>query len=591
MISNKIIITYNAKTNRLIFKVPFHLSDAVRNFPSRRFDPKSKTWAVPVVKANINYLRESWHVYDYSMDDESVSVVDSWKQLSAQPKHVPFPVHLYDFKKAAVPYDPMEHQFKMLDNAYGQKAHAWFAKMGTGKTFAAIHLACARFLAGEIDAVMIISPSTLRLTWSKEFAKYATVAYDFKSHDTKAPWLKEFYSKLPDIREPMPVLAVSVEGLGVSEALYDSACGFIPGRRVFVICDESSRIKNPDAKRTARAIMLGNAAEYRLILNGTPIALGLHDLWSQYEFLDPNIIGMGDYWAFKTRYIVMGGYENKQKVGVQNVEELMQKIIPFTTEVGKDVLNLPPKVMKQFYCEASKEQRRLFKLIIKGPTGAPDEPIIKVENVLEKHLRLQQVVGGWLPRGRVVVTEIDGEEVATVETTLEPLAENPKMDLLLATIEGNYIGSKFIVWTKQVHEIEAIRDRLSEIYGPKSVECYYGKTAMEDRSRIEDRYCNDTTMRFFIGNPVAAGLGLTLISGENDVMLYYTGTNAYIDRAQSEDRSHRIGQTNSVVVGDFIMERTVDVSIAESIAAKMDIEEYLMTKIAAGINPYDQMLG
>lgn len=326
----------------------------------------------------------------------------------------------------------------------------------------------------------------------------------------------------------------------------------------------------------------------RGILNGTPIALGLHDLWSQYEFLDPNILGCGDYWSFKNRYVEMGGYRDAegramQIVGYTNVNELMDLVQPYTKIVSKKVLNLPPKIPKERWIEPTKEQKALFKLIIKGSLGLPDEADIKSDNTLERMLRLRQVVGGWLPRAhRSIETGPDGIEMEVVKTILEPLEKNPKMDDLFEMIKDNFNGNKFIIWSTFVHEIEYIRDNLSFAYGPASVECYYGKTAMEDRSRIEDRYCNDTSMRFFIGNPSAAGLGLTLISGENDVMVYYSGTSAFIDRAQSEDRAHRLGTINSVVVMDLLMEKTVDVVIKDATDRKMDLSEFVKERLSDG---------
>lgn len=587
-------VIYDEAKKRLVFDCPFMLSDVIREFPSRRFEPKSKKWHAPLVRANVLHFREVARKYEFRLDGSAADALARFEQLTQAPKKVPFPTHVYDFKRSKTAFDPMDHQGKMLDMAWGLTAAAWFAKMGTGKTFAAIHLACARYEAGLIDRVVILCPSTLRLTWMKELAKYATIEYDARVHDTKAKWLDEFYSKkVQPGRDPMQVLLVSVEGLGVSEALFDSACGAYVNSRVFTICDESSRIKTHNAKRTERAITLGAASVYRLILNGTPIALGIQDLYAQYEFLDPNIIGAGDYYAFKTRYMVMGGFEGKKIVGYQNVEELMSLIIPYTIEVGKEVLNLPPKVPMQFDCQATPEQKGLFRLIVKGKgkSGLAVEPEIKVENALERNLRLQQVIGGWLPRAIKSQKVIDGIECEVTNTVLEPLKQNPKLDLLMGLIEDHYEGSKFIIWSTFTHEIEAIAELLKKKYGDRSVECYYGGTKIEARSAIEDRYCNDESMRFFIGNPSAAGLGLTLISGMDDKMFYYTGTNAYIYRAQSEDRSHRKGQERSVVVGDLVMERSYDVSIQESIQMKMDVEEYLMTKIAAGVDPYDNMLG
>jgi SNF2 family DNA or RNA helicase len=569
-LTNTVHVDYDTKTRRLKMTYPFFLADAARNFPSRRFDPKSKTWRMPLVRGNIFHLKESAHIVKYEMTDAAVAAIADYENLMSGPKYQPFPYHLYDFKKSEKAYEPMEHQRKMLDKAWNLPAIAWFAKMGTGKTFAAIHLACARFKAGLIDSVVIVCPSTLRSTWRKELAKYSTVEYDFKIHETKAAWLKEFYADRKS--GALQILAVSVEGLGVSPALYDSVCGFFPGREVMVIMDESSRIKNPAAKRTERTIEFRDAAKYRVILNGTPIALGIQDLWSQYEFLDPNIIGSGDYWSFKTRYLTMGGYEMKQIVGVQNIEELMKLIEPYTVEVSKDVLNLPPKIPKTRYCSATPEQKMLLRLVKTGNSTDPNAPLIKVDNVLERVLRWRQIVGGWIPR----------QDPLTEKVTLEPLKENPKINLLFDTIADHYEGSKFIIWSTFIHEIEYIADKLATDYGQDAVRKYYGATDKLERSKIEDAYCNDPRLRFFIGNPATAGLGLTLVSDMDDVMVYYSGTNAYIDRAQSEDRAHRIGQHSSVVVMDLVMEKTIDEQIIAANAEKMSVEEYIMLRLKNG---------
>jgi SNF2 family DNA or RNA helicase len=579
--NSKIVVQFDPKTRRLVFTVPFFLADAVREFPSRRFEPRTKTWRVPLLKSNMQHLARVQHKYSFDIAPEAQAAIEDYERLTAAPKKVPFPQHVYDFTKSTTGYAPMAHQLTMLDTSWGLNASAWFAKMGTGKTFAAIHLAFARWVAGEIDAVVIICPSTLRSVWRKEFAKFATGPYEYRVHEQRASWYDDFCRESSPDR--LQVLAVSVEGLGISGGLYDSVCQFYSrGKRVLTICDESSRIKNPDAKRTERTIELGRASAYRLILNGTPIAVGIQDLWSQYEFLDPNIIGMGDFWAFKTRYLVKGGYENKKIIGYQNVDELMALVAPYTAVVGKEVLDLPPKVMTERFVQITPQQRKLLKLVAKGSSPDPDAPYIKADNVLEKVLRARQIVGGWLPKGHIEQRLIGGEMIEEVTTELVPLDDNPKLNGLIELIEDNYDGSKFIIWSTFVHEIEAIRDILQLTYGAQKVECYYGGVEMSDRSRIEDRYCNDPTMRFFIGNPAAAGLGLTLISGENDVMVYYSGTNAYIDRAQSEDRAHRIGQKNTVAIVDMIAEKTIDEVIVESIRNKTDVETFVTTKIRDG---------
>jgi len=569
-LNTAIKVDFEPKTRRLQMAAPFFLADAMRSFPSRRFNPKDKTWRMPLVRGNINHLYETKHLYLYELSEGAVDAIKNYEALTAGPVYQPFPYHLYDFTASKAKYEPMDHQRKMLDKAWNLPACSWFAKMGTGKTFAAIHLACARYKAGLIDSVVIISPSTLRSTWRKELAKYATVDYDFKVHETKAPRLKEFYADRTSGH--LQILAVSVEGLGVSSALYDSACGFFPHRNVMVIVDESSRIKNPSAQRTERTIEFRDPSKYRLILNGTPIAIGIQDLWSQYEFLDPNIIGSGDYWSFKSRYLMMGGYENKQIVGVQHIEELMKTIEPYTVEVGKEVLNLPPKLPKTRYLTVTTEQKALLRQVKTGLALSEDSVHIKVDNVLERVLRYRQIVGGWLP----------ATDPLTEKVTLKPLRENPKMDLLFEVISDNYPGSKFIIWSSFVHEIERIAELLTVVYGHDAVAKYYGATDKSERSGIEDRYCRDPSLRFLIGNPATAGLGLTFVSDMNDVMIYYSNTNAYIDRAQSEDRAHRIGQMNPVVVLDLVAERTIDEIMVDAHNTKMSVEEYIMKRLADG---------
>lgn len=578
---NNIEISFVQKTRRLALKVPFYLNEAVREIPSRKFDPKTKLWMVNLTPANVRFLQSSQLNLKYT--EEAREAIMNMEQIIQTPVIVQFPYDKYDFMKAAKPFAPMNHQYRMLDYGWSLKTCAWIAKMGTGKTYAGIHLMCARWAHHQIDQVVVICPSGLKTTWAKEFAKYGTVPYRYLEHDTKAPWIKTYMKETNEsirARGELPIITVSVEGLGVSENLYDSVCGLLVGRRTLMVIDESSRIKNHKAQRTQRTWNFTDITDYRLILNGTPIALGIQDLFAQYEFLDPNIIGCGDYWAYKTRYIETGGFEGKQIISYKHMDELMNLIMPYTVEVSKDVLKLPPKVPKQRYIKASPEQKRLFKLIIKGnKTGDPNLPLIKTTNSLERNLRLQQVIGGWLPRW---IPNPTGDDVNDGKTILEPLKDNPKMDDLFQMIEDNFVGSKFIIWTTFVHEIEFIAEHLEKKYGQKAVRKYYGATAKADRSQIEDDYCNDPTMRFFVANPATAGLGLTLISGENDIMWYYSGTNRYIDRAQSEDRAHRIGQDNTVVVGDSIMENTLDEAIFASKEAKIDLEAYIFEKLKRG---------
>jgi SNF2 family DNA or RNA helicase len=567
---NTIKVEFDPKRNRLLMSGGFHLVDIFRSFPSRRFDPKSKKWAIPLVKQNVLYFHEVRRKYDVEATPDVSAAVNDFERLTAPPSYSPVPRLAFDKS----PYAPMEHQWDMLDKGWDLKGYALLAAMGTGKTFVVVQMARIRYECGRIKRFVVICPQTLRRTWRREFEKYAPGLADCR--DLGSPGYEKWASD-PDQKQ-LKVLLVSVEGLGISPRLADLVYCFLRGQDVMIVCDESSRIKNPEAVRTKRSIEIAAYCKYRMILNGTPIAKGIQDLWAQYEFLDPNIIGSGDYWAFKTRYVVMGGYENKQVIGYSNVEELMKLIQPYTLEVDKKVLKLPDKVYKTVEVSATPDQEKLFSKIL---TGIGDGPMIKVQNVLEKMLRLQQVIGGFEP-----ATDPD-----TMVTTTTPLPKNPKMSALMDLIEDNRHGNKFVIWARYIPEIEHITSMLREKFGADSCVTYYGQTSAVDRGIAEDRYCRDPKCRFLVGNPAAAGLGLTFISGENDVMVYYSGTFAYIDRSQSEDRSHRIGQKNSVTVVDFIMKDTLDEAIQAAIRDKKDMDQFVKDWINSGKSVRDLVHG
>ena len=86
---------------------------------------------------------------------------------------------------------------------------------------------------------------------------------------------------------------IGIESIQNSDRIYLDIYNKVQkANKAFIVCDESLKIKNYEAKRTQRLIELSKISEYRLVLNGTPISRNLLDLWPQMEFLSPKILGM-----------------------------------------------------------------------------------------------------------------------------------------------------------------------------------------------------------------------------------------------------------------------------------------------------------
>lgn len=91
----------------------------------------------------------------------------------------------------------------------------------------------------------------------------------------------------------MPAHYCGVESLSASDRIFMELHGRVATAACpFIVVDESLKIKNAEAKRTRRLLELGKMAEYKLVLNGTPVSRNLMDMWSQMEFISPRILNM-----------------------------------------------------------------------------------------------------------------------------------------------------------------------------------------------------------------------------------------------------------------------------------------------------------
>lgn len=191
------------------------------------------------------------------------------------------------------------------------KGFGFLFEMGCGKTLTSIAVAGAGYKLGHLKRALIIAPTSVYAVWPKEFQEYADFPYTVRTLlGTKAQRLKE----LGDLEKwPFPALLVAVINYestwrdGIFEALQEFNADLI-------VCDESQRIKTHDAAQSKAVHRLGDRARYKLILSGTPVQNDAMDIFSQYRFLDPTIFGQ-NYYTFRNRYAVMGGFNKKQVVG------------------------------------------------------------------------------------------------------------------------------------------------------------------------------------------------------------------------------------------------------------------------------------
>ena len=139
----------------------------------------------------------------------------------------------------------------------------------------------------------------------------------------------------------MPTSCWGVESIGQSDRIYMNLVNEVEQSRVpFIIVDESLKIKNADAKRTRRLLELSKRAEWKLVLNGTPVSKNLLDMWPQMEFLSPKILGMSlaefkntfCKWTKVTKRIGAQSYSKEFITGMENVDYLHSLIRHYVYE-------------------------------------------------------------------------------------------------------------------------------------------------------------------------------------------------------------------------------------------------------------------
>jgi SNF2 family DNA or RNA helicase len=481
--------------------------------------------------------------------------------------------HDFDFKT-----EPYAHQREVFHLARDRDNFAFLMGMGTGKTKVTIDNAAWLWAQGEIAALVVIAPNGVHRNWilrevpahMPEWTDYrpAIWASTLKAAERKAlDWLwKE--------GRGLRVISMNIEafGQGMKGKAAKYLAQILNTFPTMIAIDESSKIKTPGVKRTKTLITLGKRAAYRRILTGTPITNGPLDAYAQFAFLDRGILGFDNFYSFKHHYaewVRKRGMhvdprtgqrkEYEELVTYRNLDELVSNIQAHSFRITKDqCLDLPEKVFERRPVDLTAEQKKLYNDIRKRALYDLGKGEITVQNVLTKLLRLQQVLGGFIP--------------ADEGMPAQPIpGANPRIESLLGAIEESAGDGKIIIWARFRAELEAITARLKKDFGPKSVVAYHGGVDKHDREIAIDRFQNDSACQFFVGQQHSGGYGLTLTAATT--VIYYSNDFSLEARLQSEDRAHRIGQKHNVTYIDIEAEGTVDTKIINALRSKKNIAD------------------
>lgn len=448
-----------------------------------------------------------------------------------------------NFKTALLP-----HQTAAVEKLKKLKIGALYMEQGTGKTRTTLSLIKEREEAGKIDVVLWLCPCSVK----------KNLREDILYHCGEIP--QNFVIR-------------GIESLSSSGRLYLQLLELVETHKVYLIVDESNLVKNHGAIRTARITRIGRFCNYKLILNGTPVSKNEADMFAQWVILDWRILGYKSFYSFAANHLEYKeikdprtGIKRKtdQVARVLNVDYLTEKIAPYTYQIRKeDCLHLPKKEYRSMYFTMTPEQADLYDAIKWEYLESVNE--LRAETIYKLFTALQHVVSG-----RNVLS--GPQERMRTAPFFSDWHDNPRVQKLKELIED--IGAeKCIVFAKYQSEIDTIEELLSEMN--LTHVSFTGKLSQLKRQENRAAFQND--VQFFVANKVCGAYGLNLQFCRN--IIYYSNDFDLATRMQSEDRVHRIGQTQEVRIYDICCGGTIDELIEGCLSRKESLVDTFKQEI------------
>ena len=403
-------------------------------------------------------------------------------------------------------------------------------------------------------------PLSICGVWEEEFEKFADFEYELAI-------LKGNTAKKTELLQKMQGHSLQVAVVNY-ESVWRLEKEIAKWNPDFIIADESHRIKTHNTAASKAMHRLGTKAKYRMMLTGTLITYKAIDIFSQYKFVDPAILG-NSFYAFRNKYFDMVGYGNHTPVLKKSMEpELKEKIHSIAFRATKaDCLDLPPTTDIIRYTELEPKAINIYQSLVKDSFAELSNCEITVTNVLIKLLRLSQLTGGFLGSdGCNIYQQVSKSKLEALEDIIDEAVQS---------------GEKLVVIARFVPELKAIEKLLDTkhiLYSIVSGE-------VKDREEQISKFQNDPKVSIFIGQVATASIGITLTAAST--MVFYSMDYSMSNFEQTKARIHRAGQQKNCTYIYLIAKGTVDEKVLITLQNKANLAKNLIDEYKRGLNPYE----
>lgn len=410
---------------------------------------------------------------------------------------------------------------------------------GLGKSVITLESLHRLFQLGDIKRALIVAPlRPVYEVWPREIEQWECPLTYANLHSDKNA-----------IRRNAQIEIINYEGLSKLEDQ--------KGRWDAIILDESNRIKTFTSKRMKYLKKIAPSSRYRCILNGTPVANSIADLFSQAYFLDGGQRLGKTLTFFRSKWCVQGGYMGRQWV-LRN-KDAEQDILSAVSDImlrmdAESYLDMPELVKTNRYVslpegkvyEYNKLKRDLFLMLESGQD-------IRVGSAAAAYSKLRQFASGTVYR----TDELTGDK--------DSLEIHDEKLLALEDLADELCGKTLLTFHNFRHDYDRARQR--HIF--RNAPALHGNQDPKEAARIIERW-NRGEIPYLFAHPATVSHGLNLQKGGCADVAWLNFSDSPDTTDQANRRIYRQGQKHGQVrIHRIITRGTIEQSQIDRVDGKL----------------------
>lgn len=415
--------------------------------------------------------------------------------------------------------------------------------MGLGKTVQLLSLLLYEKESGNKTPSLIVVPTSLVFNWVNEIKKFTPLLKAYIHHG------QDRLRSITEILKKKTDLIITTYG-----TLRNDIDIFKKKTFHYIVLDESQQIKNPISKNAKSAYSL--KSKHKLVLTGTPVENNSLELWSQFAFLNPGLLGNMEYFK-KTFARSIEREKNKDKT-----ESLKNMINPFLLSRKKETVaqELPEKQITTLFCEMDSKQRKIYNYW-KDKYKEEIRDSITSKGFMQSRMKILQ--------GLVKLRQVCNHPRLVDESYT---GESGKFNIMISQIEEAISGGhKALIFSSFVKMLQVFKDHFNK----QNIKFSYLDGSTRKRKEVVEEFQKDKEIKVFLISLKAGGLGLNLTAADY-VFIVDPWWNPAAEM-QAIDRTHRIGQENNVFVYKAITKDSVEEKILELQEKKLDLVKNIIT--------------